>query len=92
MILSVTFSCHTSSGREAAPQTHDKQILGAVYVTLFGGVKVSRACITRLYGARRTGLTWNRGVTVGQMGGIRGWLGGRDSNPDTQIQSLQSYR
>ena len=20
------------------------------------------------------------------------WLGGRDSNPDTQIQSLQSYR
>jgi hypothetical protein len=20
-----------------------------------------------------------------------GWLGGRDSNPDTQIQSLQSY-
>ena len=22
----------------------------------------------------------------------RNWLGGRDSNPDTQIQSLQSYR
>jgi hypothetical protein len=40
MILSVTFSCHTSRGREAAPPTHYKQILGAVYVTLFGGVKV----------------------------------------------------
>jgi hypothetical protein len=23
---------------------------------------------------------------------MRDWLGGRDSNPDTQIQSLQSYR
>ena len=24
--------------------------------------------------------------------GKHDWLGGRDSNPDTQIQSLQSYR
>jgi hypothetical protein len=23
---------------------------------------------------------------------IQGWLGGRDSNPDTQLQRLQSYR
>ena len=26
------------------------------------------------------------------MSSGRNWLGGRDSNPDTQIQSLQSYR
>ena len=28
---------------------------------------------------------------AGTIGG-KAWLGGRDSNPDTQIQSLQSYR
>ena len=27
-----------------------------------------------------------------EPGNCRDWLGRRDSNPDTQIQSLQSYR
>lgn len=32
------------------------------------------------------------GGNGGQPGDFGNWLGGRDSNPDTQIQSLQSYR
>ena len=37
----------------------------------------------------------NRGRKLLTSGSLEekkaGWLGGRDSNPDTQIQSLQSY-
>ena len=32
------------------------------------------------------------GISGGGGGLLEAWLGRRDSNPDTQIQSLQSYR
>ena len=32
------------------------------------------------------------GISGGGGGLLEAWLGRRDSNPDTQIQNLQSYR
>src|SRR5205807_4925375 len=36
--------------------------------------------------------TANRGITRQTGAPVRGWLGGQDSNLDTQIQSLMAYR
>ena len=34
----------------------------------------------------------NAAFVITELNFKQDWLGGRDSNPDTQIQSLQSYR
>jgi hypothetical protein len=41
---------------------------------------------------RRSPGKLSRGTPMTIHTMVLAWLGGRDSNPDTQIQSLQSYR
>ena len=43
----------------------------------------------------RQALTWSRGPVSTKTASARGskdWLGGRDSNPDSMVQSHVSYR
>ncbi len=51
------------------------------------GVPVWASVVFRVVGSVNLSLSMN-----GLDYMLSEWLGGRDSNPDTQIQSLQSYR
>src|SRR6185437_10486305 len=62
---------------------------------IFGGISVAqedrRHTFRPARRLRRCDTAWVR-YRWGAVRLEKVWLGGRDSNPDTQIQSLQSYR
>ncbi len=73
-------------------QAHDERLYWVVVMRFFWGLDLEEVASALRVSSRTVKRDWHlaRFWMRKQLGGQ--WLGRRDSNPDTQIQSLQSYR